>query len=179
VRFVRCVVGVVPFDTADFDWFAGMDPENVKEFGWALDGEDTAYRELSKEAEAMVARVKTDPSNVLSSDWELPDADRAVLAHPLVMQIMREAIPECVVNGPWGWIDDDLAFVKPWGFDVAEITVPAEVHYGRQDVLVPAAHGAWLAANVPNAVVVVNDDEGHSVAPEKVLELLKSMIGPH
>ena len=57
VTFVRCVVGIVPYDTADFDWFAGMDPENIKEFGWALEGEETLYRELSKEATAMVARV--------------------------------------------------------------------------------------------------------------------------
>ena len=39
-RVVRatCVVGVAPFGTpglAREDWLAGMDPENVKEFGWA------------------------------------------------------------------------------------------------------------------------------------------------
>jgi pimeloyl-ACP methyl ester carboxylesterase len=179
VTFVRCVVGIVPFNTAGFDWFAGMDPENVKEFGWALDGEEIAYREISKEAAAMVARVTADASNVFGSDWDLPDADRAVLAHPLVMQIMREAIPECVINGPWGWVDDDLAFTKPWGFDISEIAIPAEVHYGSQDVLVPAAHGAWLAANVPGAKVVVNDDQGHSPSPDRMLELLESMIGAH
>jgi pimeloyl-ACP methyl ester carboxylesterase len=179
VTFVRCVVGIVPFDTKDLDWFAGMDPENVKEFGWVLAGEETLYRELSKEADAMVARVKADAANPLGSDWDLPDVDRAVFAHPLVMQVMREAIPECVVNGPWGWVDDDLAFTQPWGFDVSEIAVPAEVHYGTQDVLVPAAHGAWLAANVPEALVVVNSDEGHAASPERTLELLKSMIGPH
>jgi pimeloyl-ACP methyl ester carboxylesterase len=92
---------------------------------------------------------------------------------------MREAIPECFVHGPWGWIDDDLAFTQPWGFDISEITIPAEVHYGKQDVLVPAAHGEWLAAHVPAAKVVVNDDEGHGVPPERMLELLKSMVGPH
>ena len=59
------------------------------------------------------------------------------------------------------------------------VTIPAEVHYGRQDVLVPAAHGEWLASHVPGAKVVVNDDEGHGVLPERMLELLKSLIGPH
>ena len=177
--FVRCVVGVVPYDTADFDWFAGMDPENVKEFGWALAGEEALYRELSREATAMVARVKVDAASVLGPGWDLAESDRAVFAHPLVMQVMREAVPECVVNGPWGWVDDDLALTKPWGFDISEITIPAEVHYGKQDVLVPAAHGEWLGAHVPAAKVVVNDDEGHGVPPERMLDLLKSLIGPH
>lgn len=59
------------------------------------------------------------------------------------------------------------------------VTIPAEVHYGRQDVLVPAAHGEWLASHVPGGKVVVNDDEGHGVPPERMLDLLKSLIGPH
>jgi pimeloyl-ACP methyl ester carboxylesterase len=179
VTFVRCIVGIVPYETTGFDWFAGMDPENVKEFGWALAGEETLYRELSKEAEATVARVSADASNMLGPEWEIPEADRAVLAHPMVMQVTREAVPETFVNGPWGWVDDDLAFTQPWGFDVSEITIPAEVHYGTQDVLVPAGHGEWLAANVPAAKVVISDNEGHTSSPERRLQLLQSMIGPH
>ncbi len=103
---------------------------------------------------------------MLGDEWQLAEADRAVLANPMVMAVMREAIPECVANGPWGWVDDDLAFVAPWGFELSEITVPVEVHYGSQDVLVPAAHGEWLAAHVPNAKVVVNHDQGHMPTPE-------------
>src|SRR5476649_2276244 len=99
--------------------------------------------------------------------------------HPMVMQVTREAVPETFVNGPWGWVDDDLAFTQPWGFDVSEITIPAEVHYGTQDVLVPAGHGEWLAANVPEAKVVISDNEGHTSSPERRLQLLQSMIGPH
>jgi len=61
----------------------------------------------------------------------------------------------------WGWVDDDLAFVRPWGFDVSEIAVAVEVRYGSMDVLVPAAHGAWLGRNIPGAIVVVEEDQGH------------------
>ena len=41
-----CMVGPVPFDTPDFDWFEGMDPQNVTEIEWALAGEDVLTREL-------------------------------------------------------------------------------------------------------------------------------------
>jgi pimeloyl-ACP methyl ester carboxylesterase len=72
------------------------------------------------------------------------------------------------VNGVGGWVDDDLAFLQPWGFDVAEISVPVLVRYGMTDVLVPPAHGDWLAANVPDCIVKISDAAGHLGAdPER------------
>ena len=35
------------------------------------------------------------------------------------------------------------------------------VRYGATDVLVPPAHGEWLAANVPGCVVKVDGGAGH------------------
>jgi pimeloyl-ACP methyl ester carboxylesterase len=43
------------------------------------------------------------------------------------------------------------------------------VRYGARDVLVPAAHGAWLASHVPAARVVVEHTGGHLVSPEDQL----------
>ena len=54
--------------------------------------------------------------------------------------------------------------------------MPVEVHYGSQDVLVPAAHGEWLAAHVPNAKVVVNHDQGHMPTPEHAIAMLRSFV---
>jgi pimeloyl-ACP methyl ester carboxylesterase len=58
-------------------------------------------------------------------------------------------------------VDDDLATVKPWGFEVDRISVPVLIRYGVSDVLVPPAHGEWLAANVPGCVVKVDGLAGH------------------
>jgi len=60
-----------------------------------------------------------------------------------------------------GWIDDMLAFTKPWGFDVGDIRVPVVLTYGRTDVLVPSAHGDWLLAHIPGAEAWVDDEAGH------------------
>jgi len=60
-----------------------------------------------------------------------------------------------------GWIDDNIAFTKVWGFDVRDIRIPVVLVYGRTDVLVPAAHGDWLAAHIPGAVAWVDEEAGH------------------
>ena len=162
-----CNVGIVPFDAPGIDWFAGMDPLNVREFGWAVEGEATLVPQLERELAAMGVRVAEDPSNVLGEEWALSDEDRAALSRPDLAQQIRDSIEELVDGGVWGWVDDDLAFVRPWGFDLDEVTVPVQVRYGVHDVLVPAAHGAWLGANVPGASVVAEEGYGHLGSPEK------------
>jgi pimeloyl-ACP methyl ester carboxylesterase len=171
----RCVVGAAPYGAEELDWFDGMDAENVKEFGWASEGEDRLREELEREAATMVERVQDDPAAILEG-FELSDADRAALESPIVQRIVREATPEMFVNGVFGWVDDDLAFLRPWGFDVREIRVPTEVWYGETDVLVPAAHGRWLASTIPGAEVHLQQDEGHLGDPEKILSRLRGFV---
>jgi pimeloyl-ACP methyl ester carboxylesterase len=171
----RSVVGVAPFEAEGLDFYAGMDPENVKEFGLAEQGEAVLQPELERMAADGLERMAHDPSKVLSDDWELAEADRAVLADTRIQAVMGEMMREAYRNGVWGWVDDDLAFLRPWGFDVSEIRVPVEVRYGARDVLVPAAHGEWLARHVPNAEVTLVDHAGHLADPETTLRLLQNL----
>ena len=90
--------------------------------------------------------------------------------------VIRESTDDLVRGGVWGWVDDDLAFTKPWGFDLSEISVPVQVRYGARDVLVPAAHGAWLGRNVPGATVVVEQDQGHMGDPDSVVERTRWLV---
>ena len=132
----------------------------MKEFGWAIGRGSCPVPGVERELEKIVARVAVDPSTILDS-FELSETDRAALARPEQMQIVRESFTEQAATGVAGWVDDDLAFVKPWGFAVDQITVPVLVRYGATDVLVPPAHGEWLAANVPGCVVKLDDEAGH------------------
>jgi pimeloyl-ACP methyl ester carboxylesterase len=164
-RVVRavCSVGPAPLGPpglTEDEWLAGMDPQNVKEFRWAQAGEEVLVPELEKLQREVEERVAVDPSSLLD-DFDLSEADRAALARPEAMQVAREATAEYAVNGVGGWADDDLAFLQPWGFDVASISVPVLIRYGLTDVLVPPAHGEWLAANVPGCIVEVDTSAGH------------------
>jgi pimeloyl-ACP methyl ester carboxylesterase len=52
--------------------------------------------------------------------------------------------------------------------------VPALVWFGGVDVLVPPAHGEWLAANVPGCVVKV-DGSGH-LGSDWEQELIENLL---
>ena len=67
------------------------------------------------------------------------------------------------LHGIWGYVDDVLRPIQPWGFDVTQIRVPTRVLYGLTDVLVPRQHGDWLADNVPGAEAVIDEQGGHGV----------------
>jgi pimeloyl-ACP methyl ester carboxylesterase len=110
--------------------------------------------------EELEERARVDPSTLLQN-VDLSESDRAQMARPEMMQVIRESTFEWAVNGVGGWVDDDLAFLQPWGFDPADISVPVFIRYGLTDVLVPPAHGEWLVANVPGCIVKTNDVAGH------------------
>jgi pimeloyl-ACP methyl ester carboxylesterase len=170
----QCVVGLAPYGADGLDFLGGMDPENVKEVGWALEGEERLMAEVPKEAAALQARVAEDPATVLEG-FDLPEADRAILADPRVQEVMRQSTADMFAHGVWGWIDDDLAFTWPWGFALDEIKVPVEVRFGADDVLVPAAHGHWLAAHIPGATAVIETGAGHMTTPDEEIEQLRRL----
>jgi pimeloyl-ACP methyl ester carboxylesterase len=151
------LAGVAPFDAEGLDFLAGMGAENIEEFGAAATSRDelVAFLEL------------------------VDDVDRAALSGEFAETLAR-MLRRALSNGIDGWLDDDLAFVKPWGFDLGSIRVPVSIWQGAHDRMVPFSHGEWLAAHVPGARVHLYDDEGHiSLAQQlpRILEDLASRTG--
>jgi pimeloyl-ACP methyl ester carboxylesterase len=68
-----------------------------------------------------------------------------------------------------GWIDDDLAFVHPWGLQLAEISIPLQLWLGQHDRMVPPGQGHWLAEQLPAA-------DRHFCPDDRHLSLLVSRI---
>jgi pimeloyl-ACP methyl ester carboxylesterase len=178
VTRAACVVGVAPFDMPGFDWFAGMDAANVEEIGWALEGEEVLARGIERTAAGMLERVADDPAKLISDKVQLSEADRAIMANPERHEMMRRTINEAFRHGVWGYVDDTLCLIQPWGFDVMEIRVPTRVLYGLTDVLVPRQHGEWLAHNVPNAEVIIDEQGGHLPDPKLVTERFGWLVQP-
>jgi pimeloyl-ACP methyl ester carboxylesterase len=177
VTRAACAVSPAPYDIPDFDWTDGMDAENVRLTEVALEGGPAHVTELERLAEGMLERVAADPARLLDG-WGMPESDLAELERPERGEMIREDVGEAFRNGVWGLVDDDLAFLSPWGFDVSEIRVPTRVIYGDDDVLVPKRHGEWLAANVPGAEAVVEQDVGHIGGPELLAERIRWLVQP-
>jgi pimeloyl-ACP methyl ester carboxylesterase len=160
-RVVRALasVSVAPFEADGIDFMAGMNDGNVREFSAALEGETALLTVVEPERLTMIDRLTSGRSDFLGDEYEMPEADRIQMAKH--QRASAAHLLTGIAAGVDGWVDDDLAFAKPWGFDVASCRVPVVLAYGRQDQLVPAAHGDWLAAHVPGAEVWVEDGTGH------------------
>lgn len=152
------IAGVAPYPAAGLDWMAGMGEENVVEFSTALRGEAELRPYLVREAKPL--KEITAGQIIASLDTLLPDVDRAVLTGEFGDD-MAAGFREAVRVSVDGWLDDDLAFTRPWGFALAEISVPTLIWQGSADLMVPFAHGQWLAAQLPGASVHLEEGEGH------------------
>lgn len=152
------LAGVAPRAADGLDWLAGMGAENVAEFSAALQGEEALELYLTPEAEALRLVTGADVAHALGG--LVTDVDRASLTGEfaeLSARMFREAVRE----GYWGWLDDDLAFTRDWGFRLDTMQTPVTVWQGGQDLMVPFAHGRWLAEHVRGARAELLPNEGH------------------
>jgi pimeloyl-ACP methyl ester carboxylesterase len=175
---VLVIAGVAPYDAEGLDWMAGMGEENITEFGAALQGEAVLRPYLSDVRESL----KDADLDGIMSDLEtlLPQVDKDVLTDEFGEDMVAN-FHEGLRTGVDGWLDDDLAFAKAWGFTLDEISVPTAIWQGSVDLMVPFAHGRWLASRVPGASVHLEEGEGHlSVgigALDRMLDELVALAG--
>jgi pimeloyl-ACP methyl ester carboxylesterase len=168
------VAGVAPYEAAGLDWMAGMGEDNVVEFSAALQGEDQLRPYLLPQGDVL-RNIRADDI-VGSMESLLPDVDRAALTGEFG-EDMAASFREAVRIGVDGWLDDDLAFAKPWGFSLAEISVPTMIWQGSADLMVPFAHGQWLASQLPAASAHLEEGEGHlSVGLGKLEAMLDELV---
>lgn len=176
VAGVLVIAGLMPDGLAGRELTDGMGEGNVVEFGLARQGEAALRAELEREAVALRDATAEELGEGMAS--VLSPADRAALDRELAEDLAGQCA-EGLRPGVDGWLDDDLAFVRPWGFSVEEITAPVFVRQGEQDLMVPPAHGEWLARNIPHAVLHLEPDQGHLsfiARPDAMIEELVSVF---
>jgi pimeloyl-ACP methyl ester carboxylesterase len=156
VTAVLCVCGIKPY-VGEPDFLDGMGEANVEEFELALQGEE-ALRPFVMKDRAGIIDAK--PEGIIETlATLLPEVDRGILRGDAGLDIIR-GLQGGVIEVD-GWIDDDLAFTRDWGFDPRKLSVPAYIWQGSADLMVPFHHAQWLASNVPGVVSHLLDGEGH------------------
>jgi pimeloyl-ACP methyl ester carboxylesterase len=168
------LAGVGAFGVDDLNFLEGMGPENHDEFGAALKGESVITQWMNDNAVAM--------KNVSGNDIReafgglIGDADKDVL-EGATADAMAATMRSGLAVSFDGWIDDDLVFIKHWGFDLAAITKPVILWQGDQDLMVPHAHSYWLEKHIPTAKLTFIPGHGHISLGEKYRpEILKQAL---
>jgi pimeloyl-ACP methyl ester carboxylesterase len=158
VRCAAVIASVAPPDADGLDWMAGMGQANVEEFSAAVAGPQALRPFLARESAGLVAGGPAGLVEGLSSI--LPPVDAAALTGEFG-RFVHAWMAAGLRPGDDGWVDDDLAFVRPWGFDPGSIAVPVLLLQGEQDLMVPFAHGRWLAARIPGVTPWLTERDGH------------------
>lgn len=138
------MAGLAPFDAEGIDWFAGM--------------ADSGVASLRAAEAGRAAKEKHEASDV-EYDPEFTPADLAALSGD--WSWLNSVVGPAVEAGPGGLIDDDLAYVTPWGFDPSQVLAPTLLLHGGRDRVIPSSHGLWLAAHCPGAELRLAQDDGH------------------
>lgn len=149
---------VAPYDAEGLEWLDGMGQENLDEFEAATAGEDALSAYLEPAREELLA-VTGEQLHAAFGDL-VSEPDRRALTGAFA-QFLADNVRNGLQAGVSGWLDDDFAFVRDWGFALDAIRTPVTVWQGAQDRFVPAAHGEWLAAHVPGATARLEPEHGH------------------
>ncbi len=175
-RVLSCatIAGVGPFGAAGLEFLAGMGRENHEEFAAALAGPSRLRAYLEPQAQALAGVTGEQVAAALGG--LVAAVDVAALTGDFAGYVAA-SLRRAVAGGMWGWLDDDLAFTRPWGFDLGAVGVPVVVWQGGQDRMVPFAHGQWLAAHVPGARPRLLAEEGHlSIAVAAFGKILDDLL---
>jgi pimeloyl-ACP methyl ester carboxylesterase len=171
-RAAATLAGVAPYRAEDLDWFDGMAEENLAEYSAAERGRE-AYEELV--VEQILPMLAATPDQVADAMGGLvTPVDKAFVTDEFA-DWMSRTFQHAGAQGAVGVRDDGLAAVADWGFDLADIRVPVAVWQGRQDAMVPYAHGEWLVAHVPGAQAHLFEDEGHLSLLARLDEILADL----
>ncbi len=152
-------------------WFA---PEVLADWQHLGTAEE---RELIPEFEAATAAVARQTVQQWAMDPRGNAADREATLAPgglgdAIVRSMRRAVS----SGSFGFLDDNVAEARDWGFRAADIRVPVVIRHGVPDGFVNVAHGRWLAEAILGARGVFPPDAGHTSIMQPWGEVIAQLV---
>lgn len=174
---VAALVSLAPSNAEGLDWYDGMTGSNVEEYSRADEDLDDIEDKLAKRAEL----IRDDPEQLLKFLLpELAGPDRRIVDDVAIRRLLAQTYFEGLRRSADGWIDDVLAFRRPWGFNLSDISVPTLLWHGADDRFSPVGHTRWLADRIPEAEALVEEGASHFSAVEVLPRILSWIVtGEH
>jgi pimeloyl-ACP methyl ester carboxylesterase len=151
------VAGLMPYDSNEPACIEGMAEEDLDWLAMALRGAESLRPAM--EAEAGPLRTISAEEVAASFEGAVGPADLVALRGEISEVLARSWNLGCITVD--GWLDDLIASVNPWGFELSDIAVPVSIWHGDQDRIVPPSHARWLATHIPGADLHLLEGEGH------------------
>ncbi len=145
-RVTRCAVvsGIMPPDISDLN-----SPTLREGSRLAVLGEHVLRPHLEEASRDIMARVDAGGPEILPEPGAVQPATtpKRALDDPAAMARLRATF----VDGMDGWVDDNISYVRPWGFEMDMISMPVGIWYGTRDANVTSIHADWLLSHIPTA----------------------------
>ena len=170
------LASLAPYGADGLDWYAGMGQLNADDFRRYFADQDAARRKLAEDRKEALAATADDAAKGLET--LLTPTDAAVLTGELAGYLVWST-KEGLAPGDEGWWEDTVTQASPWGFELAEISVPVLLMHGREDMFVPFGHGEWLARHIPGVDAHLLDHDGHLTLLEQHIGEVHSWLSSH
>ena len=152
------LAGVGEWGNKDLDFLNGMGPENHDEFGAALAGEKSIEEWMKKNSPGL--KTVTGSQLISAMGGLIGKADKDALT-PEVADEEANVFRRALSVSYYGWLDDELAFVQSFGFELNKIDKPVLIWQGDDDFMVPREHSNWLAKHIPGSKLNFVPGHGH------------------
>jgi len=141
---VVSLAGLAPYGADGLDWFAGM--------------VDSGLASLRAARAGLAAKEAYEASGV-EYDPEFTRADMLALTGD--WSWLGEVAGPAARAEAGGLVDDDIAYVTPWGCDPGSCVAPTLLVHGDADRVIPGSHSKWLARRCPDSQLWLTPGDGH------------------
>lgn len=150
--------GVGPsYGPGGFDYAEGATPPTKEEIVEARRGSEASRKVFRRFGTGYYRTEDT---------WSANDLRLKLIYAPLVENVKKQLkIEQSSFPPENAYVDEVQSWVKPWGFDLASISVPTRFFHGMDDVMVPPRHSQWLQSQIPNASLELFSHFGHNLKP--------------
>ncbi|HYK95519.1 MAG TPA: alpha/beta fold hydrolase [Candidatus Dormibacteraeota bacterium] len=174
VRACMSLAGIAPRTESGAAWKTFHSPEQDKEWEDLAKGDMATLLPDFEGAVGFFSHVTVRKLRVIGGPGD--ERGRRYDVEANVDRDLVRSMRRAVLHGYSGFLDDNLAQVRDWGFRVADIRVPVVVRQGALDRLVQIEQGRWLAATIPGARGVFLDDAGHGSIALPWSEVVRDLV---